>query len=199
MRLSSELRTKGNFLFIKEIYSLAMIKAENFLFLIETRTSMSKRIVFLRMLKGKYFCRLFNGVQVERQTPLTLIVYGCSLVGDDCARTFQIIQNTVENQFLLSPRLNYVDTDKTIPTQHTQGISGVIITPHPLTMPSQTDYRLTYNCHTFLETSTKFRVNKGGNFNPTPIDRINKSISNTIRLTYKCYIFLETTGQGQPI
>ena len=33
---------------------------------------------------------------------------------------------------------------------------------------------------------TKFGVNKGGKFNPTPIDRINKSISNTIRLTYKC-------------
>ena len=33
---------------------------------------------------------------------------------------------------------------------------------------------------------------KGGNFNPTPIDRVNKSISNsnTYRLTYKCYTFL---------
>ena len=30
---------------------------------------------------------------------------------------------------------------------------------------------------------------KGGIFNPTPIDRVNKSISN-IRLTYKCYIFI---------
>ena len=39
---------------------------------------------------------------------------------------------------------------------------------------------------------------KGGNFNPTPIDRVNKSISNlnTYRLTYKCYTFLETSGQG---
>ena len=39
---------------------------------------------------------------------------------------------------------------------------------------------------------------KGGNFNPTPIDRVNKSISNsnTYRLTYKCYTFLEMSGQG---
>ena len=39
---------------------------------------------------------------------------------------------------------------------------------------------------------------KGGNFNPTPIDRVNKSVSNSItyRLTYKCYTFLETSGQS---
>ena len=39
---------------------------------------------------------------------------------------------------------------------------------------------------------------KGGNLNPTPIDRVNKSISysNTYRLTYKCYTFLEMSGQG---
>ena len=32
---------------------------------------------------------------------------------------------------------------------------------------------------------------KGGNFNPTPIDRVNKSIS-IIRLTYKCYYIVIT-------
>ena len=46
---------------------------------------------------------------------------------------------------------------------------------------------------------TTFRVNRGGNFNHTPIDRVNKSISNNIRLTYKCYILLKTSGQGLPI
>ena len=40
---------------------------------------------------------------------------------------------------------------------------------------------------------------KGGNFNPTPIDRVNKSISNNIRLTYKCHTLLETSGHGLPI
>ena len=40
---------------------------------------------------------------------------------------------------------------------------------------------------------------KGGNFNPIPIDRVNKSFSNNIIQTYKCYILLETSGQGLPI
>ena len=38
---------------------------------------------------------------------------------------------------------------------------------------------------------------KGGNFNPTPIDRVNKSISN-IRLTYKCY-YIVITLRTRPI
>ena len=66
--------------------------------------------------------------------------------------------------------------------------------------------RLTYKCHTFLETSGQDLpiwphkgLIKGGNFNPTPIDRVNKSISNNIRLTYKCHTLLETSGQGLPI
>merc|ERR1712240_749073 len=46
--------------------------------------------------------------------------------------------------------------------------------------------------------SSLCRVNIWGHFNPTPIDRVNKSISysNTYRLTYKCYTFLEMLGQG---
>ena len=38
---------------------------------------------------------------------------------------------------------------------------------------------------------------KGGNFNPTPIDRVNKYISN-IRLTYKCY-YIVITLRTRPI
>ena len=66
--------------------------------------------------------------------------------------------------------------------------------------------RLTYKCHTFLETSGQDLpiwphkgLIKGGNFNPTPIDRVNKSISNNIRLTYKCHTLFETSGHGLPI
>ena len=39
---------------------------------------------------------------------------------------------------------------------------------------------------------TNYRVNKTGKVNPTPIDRVNKSISNNIRLTYKCHTLLTT-------
>ena len=40
---------------------------------------------------------------------------------------------------------------------------------------------------------------KGGNFNPIPIDRVNKSISKNIRLTYKCHTLLKSSLQGLPI
>ena len=64
-------------------------------------------------------------------------------------------------------------------------ISGVILTPTPINRVNNAisnTYRLTYNCHTILETF-----------------RVNKSFSNNIRQTYKCYIFLDTSGQGLPI
>ena len=36
-----------------------------------------------------------------------------------------------------------------------------------------------------------------GNFDPTPKNRVNKSISNNITLTYKFHTLLETSGHGQ--
>ena len=67
--------------------------------------------------------------------------------------------------------------------------------------------RLTYNCHTFLETQwhtwpthlTSYWVNIRGLYNSTCIDWVNKSISNDIRLTYKCHTLLKASGQGLPI
>ena len=47
--------------------------------------------------------------------------------------------------------------------------------------------------------NTNKRQDKAFPSDPTPIDRVNKSISNNIRLTYKCQTLLETSWQGLPI
>ena len=70
-------------------------------------------------------------------------------------------------------------------------ISGVILTPHP-----QIGLTIHLKCHhTFIPFEKcqdkvykpQIGLIKGGNFNPTTIDRVNKSISNNIRLIYKCH------------
>ena len=49
---------------------------------------------------------------------------------------------------------------------------------------------------TYLTTE---RINKEDNFNPIPIDRVNKFFSINIKQTYKRYILLETIRQGLTI